>query len=273
MISRPLVKFVLTAAFRDKLLLTLLVMIGTGAGLAMFLGDAAITEKESFALVFGASGLRFLSVIGVVLFCCFYVRRAFETKEVEFLLSRPLSRMSFLFNHAIAFMILAGLVTLAVVAAVACLGRPDMGGLAAWGFSIGIESMIMAVTALFFSMVLSSAAGSALATLGVYVLARLMGTLLGIAAGTPEKAVFAVLNNIMNLVSIVVPRLDLMGQTSWLVYGVEGSGGIDFLERAGTYAHQLMETLGIIGFMATQGILFIGLMLFAAAFDFLRRQF
>jgi hypothetical protein len=169
--------------------------------------------------------------------------------------------------------VLAALVTAAVVAAVFLLGKPDMGGLAAWGFSIAIENMIMAVTALFFSMVLSSAAGSALATLGVYVLARLMGTLLGIAAMTPEKLVFAVLNNVMDIVSIVVPRLDLMGQTSWLVYGVEGSGGIDFLERAGTYAHRLMETLGIMGFMATQGILFIGLMLFASAFDFLRRQF
>lgn len=273
MISRPLIKFVLTAAFRDRLLLTLIVMIGVGAGLSMFLGDAAIAEKESFALVFGASGLRFLSVIGIVLFCCFYVRRAFETKEVEFLLSRPLSRMSFLFNHAVAFMVLSVMVTVAVVAAVACLGRPDMGGLAAWGFSIAVENMIMAVTALFFSMVLASAAGSALATLGVYVLARLMGTLLGIAAVTPEKFVFAIMNNVMNLVSVVVPRLDLMGQTSWLVYGVEGSGGIDFLERAGTYAHKLMETLGILGFMAAQGILFIGLLLFCAAFDFLRRQF
>lgn len=273
MVSRPLVKFILTAAFRDKLLLTLLVMIAAGAGLSMFLGDAAMTEKESFALVFGASGLRFLSVIGVVLFCCFYVRRAFETKEVEFLLSRPVSRLSFLFSHAFAFMALSVIVTAAVVVAVACLGRPDAGGLAVWGFSIAIENMIMAVCALFFSMVLSSAAGSALATLGVYVLARLMGTLLGIAAVPPEKAIFAVLNNIMDIISIVVPRLDIMGQTSWLVYGVQGSGGIDYLERAGTYAHSLLATVGVTGFMAVQGAVFIALLLAASAFDFLRRQF
>lgn len=273
MISRPLVKFILTAAMRDKLMITLLTMIGCGGALAVFLGGASITEKESFALVFGAAGLRFLSVIGIVLFCCFYVRRCFETKEVEFLLSRPISRLSFLFSHAVAFMVLSVLVAAAVVAVVFFLGKPNPAGLAAWGFSIVVENIIMAVASLFFSMVLSSAAGSALATLGLYVLSRLIGTLLGIAALPPEKTVYALLNNAMDIISVVVPRLDMMGQTSWLVYGVEGSGGVGYLERAGAFAHFLMAHIGVVGFMSAQGVLFVGLLMAASAFDFLRRQF
>ncbi|MEZ0225523.1 MAG: hypothetical protein ACAH83_13290 [Alphaproteobacteria bacterium] len=273
MISRPLVKFVLTAALRDKLMITFLTMIVCGGALAVFLGGAAITEKESFALVFGAAGLRFLSVIGIVLFCCFYVRRCFETKEVEFLLSRPISRLTFLFSHAAAFMVLSLLVALVVSGVVFFLGKPNPGGLVAWGISIGVENTIMAVAALFFSMVLASAAGSALATLGLYALSRLVGTLLGIASLPPEKAVYAVLNNLMDLVSVVVPRLDMMGQTSWLVYGVEGSGGVGYLERSGAYAHMMMAHLGIVGFLSLQGALFVALLLAAAAFDFLRRQF
>src|SRR5262249_28451683 len=157
--------------------------------------------------------------------------------------------LNFLFSHAAAFMILALLVTAAVVAVVFFLGRPNPAGLVAWGFSIGIENMIMAVTALFFSIVLSSASRSAPATLGLYVLSRLVGTLLGIAALPPDKTLYAVLNNMMDIISIVVPRLDMMGQTSWLVYGVEGSGGIGYLERAGVYAHAMMAHLGIEGFM------------------------
>jgi ABC-type transport system involved in multi-copper enzyme maturation permease subunit len=273
MISRPLVKFVLTAALRDKLLITLLTMVVCGGALSVFLGGAAITEKESFSLVFGAAGLRFVSVIGIVLFCCFYIRRCFETKEVEFLLSRPISRLNFLFSHAAAFMILSMLLAVVVSGVVFFLGKPSPGGLAAWGISIGVENTIMAVAALFFSMVLSSAAGSALATLGLYALSRLVGTLLGIAALPPEKPAYAVLNNIMDLVSVVVPRLDMMGQTSWLVYGVEGSGGVGYLERSGAYAHMMMAHLGIVGFLSMQGVLFISLLLAAAAFDFLRRQF
>jgi ABC-type transport system involved in multi-copper enzyme maturation permease subunit len=273
MISRPLVKFVLTAAFRDRLLLTLLLMIATGAAIAVFLGAATITEKESFALVFGASGLRFLGVAGIVLFSCFYTRRCFETKEVEFLLSRPLSRMTFLISHATAFALLAVFIAVVVSLAVFFLGRPQMDGLALWMLSIAVEFGIMAAVALFFSMVLSSAAGSALATFGLYVLARLMGTLLGIAQKAPDNVYFAALNNAMEIISVLIPRLDLMGQTSWLVYGVGGSGGIGYVENAGHFAYRLVETLGLGGFMVTQGALSCLLLLSAAAFDFLRREF
>jgi hypothetical protein len=273
MISFPLVRYVLTAAFRDKILLTLLSMIIVSASLSVFLGSSSMTEQDSFALVFGASSLRFLSVIGVVLFIAFYMRRSFETKEVEFLLSRPLSRLVFLYSHAAAFIFLSLMVSVTVTVAVFMLGKPDVGGLMAWGLSIGVENMIVAATALFFSMVLSSAAGSALATLGFYALCRLIGTLLVIAARPPEKPFFFVLNNIMEVISVVVPRLDLMGQTSWLVYGVEGSGGIGMMEGAGTYAHRMAEVLGVEGFIGVQGLFCIFLLLAASSYDFIRRQF
>lgn len=273
MISGPLVKYVLTAAARDRLILTLLLMIATGAAVAVFLGSATITEKESFALVFGASGLRFLGVVGIVLFCCFYTRRSFETKEVEFLLSRPLSRMAFLLSHAAAFAILAIFVALAASAAVFFLGKPNLQGFGLWSLSIAIEFSVMAVAALFFAMVVSSASGSALATLGLYVLARLIGMLLGIAYQTPENIFFAALNNAMEIISILVPRLDLMGQTSWLVYGVEGSGGLGYTQDAGVYAHRLAATLGLHAFMVVQGVLSMALFLAASAYDFRRREF
>ena len=273
MISGPLVRYILTAAMRDRLMLTLLLMIATGGAISVFLGSATITEKESFALVFGASGLRFLGVVGIVLFCCFYTRRSFETKEVEFLLSRPLSRMTFLISHAAAFIVLALAVAVTVCAAVFFLGKPHVSGFALWGMSLGVEFSIMAVASLFFAMVVSSASGSALATLGLYVLTRLIGTLLGIAHQAPENIVFAALNNAMEIISVLVPRLDLMAQTSWLVYGVEGSGGIGFLEDAGSYAYRLVAALGIGGFLLVQGIFSTMLFVFAAAFDFLRREF
>ncbi|MDY0008875.1 MAG: ABC transporter permease subunit [Bdellovibrionales bacterium] len=273
MVSRPLIGFILTAALRDKLVMTLMLMILLGAGMSVFLGSSGVTEQESFAVVFGAGGLRFLGVLGIVLFVCFYMRRAFDTKEVEFLLSRPISRMTFLFSHALAFSLIALAVTAAVAAAVFFLGNPDKGGWVVWSMSIGAESVIMAVTALFFSMVLSSAAGAALATLGFYVLCRLIGMLIGIAAQPPENVAFAVMNNLMDLISVVIPRLDIMGQTSWLVYGVEGAGGIALGDKPSPYAVSMLETLGTSGFILAQGGIFVALVLAAAAFDFARREF
>jgi hypothetical protein len=273
MISKHLVKYVLTAAVRDRLMMTLALMILIGAAVAAFMGSASVTEQGGFALVFGAGGLRFLGVAGITLFCCFYIRRAFENKEVEFLLSRPISRLCFLFSHAAAFSLLAVLIAAAVAAAVFMLGRPDLGGLALWAASLAVEFAIMAVAALFFSMVLSSAAGSALATLGFYALARMVGVLLGIMSLPPANWFFAVIGSVMKLISVMIPRLDMMGQTTWLVYGVEGSGGVKFLPEAGPYATLMMEHLGLTGFIAAQGIVFAGLLLAAAAYDFMRKQF
>ena len=273
MISKPLVKYVLTAALRDKLIMTLVLMIAMGGAISMFLGAATITEKESFALVFGASGLRFLGVLGIVMFCCFYIRRAFETKEVEFLLSRPISRVGFLVSHGVAFIVLALCVAAVVCGVVFFLGKPVVAGFELWSASIAIEYAIMAVAALFFSLVLASAAGSALATLGLYVLARMIGTVLGIAYQAPENFVYAFLNNVIEVISIFIPRLDLMGQTTWLVYGVNGSGGFGFTTEAGAYAHIMIERLGLLGFISVQGVIFMALLLAAALFDFLRREF
>ncbi len=274
MISKPLVRYVLTAALRDKLIVTLALMIMMGAVVAVFMGSASVLEAANFAAVFSSGGLRFLGVIGLVLFCCFYVRRSFENKEVEFLLSRPISRLSFLCSHALAFSILAFFIAVAITAVVGIVGRPDTAGLLVWGASLVAEFSIMAVASLFFSMVLSSAAGSALATLGLYVLARLVGTLLGILDHAPANWFFAVIGNMMKIISIGTPRLDIMGQTSWLVYGVDGrEASLKFLSDASPYAYWMVEHLGLAGFIVIQGAIFSALLLAAAAHDFMRRQF
>jgi ABC-type transport system involved in multi-copper enzyme maturation permease subunit len=273
MISPPLVRYVLTAAARDRLVITLLLMIALFSATGVFLGSAAVVEQGQFSVVFGAGGLRFLGVMGVILFVCFHMRRAFEHKEVEFLLSRPISRAKFLFSHAAAFVLFAILAALAVTAPLLFAGAPHPSGLAAWGYSIAVEYAVMAVSALFFSMVLSSAAGSALAVFGFYALCRLIGTLIGIAATPPENLAFAALHRAMDVISIVVPRLDLMGQTSWLVYGVEGSDGMSLLARAGPHARSAAEAMGLMGFITAQGAVFTALLLAASAFDFSRRRF
>lgn len=273
MISKPLVGYILTAARRDKLMITLVLMIALGAALSVFLGGATVVEGGQFSAVFAAGGLRVLGVMGIVLFTCFYMRRAFEHKEVEFLLSRPISRMTFLFSHAAAFILLALATALLVALPLALAGTPNVAGLGAWALSVAVEYAIMAVAALFFSMVLSSAAGSALATLGLYVLSRLVGTLLGIAAIPSPSILMAALGKVLEAISVIVPRLDLMGQTSWLVYGVDGTGGFGILKFSGPYAQAMAQHLGVTGFVLAQGLLFTALLIAAAAFDFARRRF
>lgn len=252
--SWPLVKYVLTAALRDRLVLSLAVVIALGASLSLFLGSAAVTEKAQFSGVFAAGGLRFAGVAGLVLFVVFHMRRSFDSRDVEFLLSRPVGRVRFLLSHAAAFSLLALVMAIAVTGAACAVSLRGVGaGHVLWGVSIAVEFVVMVNVALFFSMVLSSAASASLAVFGFYVLSRLIGQLLGIVHAGAETHVFKLLGYVMELVSVVIPRLDLMGQTTWLVYGPGDAVGL--------------------GFVLAQGVVFTALVLLAALVDLVRRQF
>ena len=250
-----LVKYVLTAAVRDKLMLAFLLLLCVGISLSFFLGSAAITETDQFTIIFAASALRFAGVLSLTLFIVFYLRRSFDARDVEYLLSRPISRLQFLFSHWVAFFLLAFslavMITLTVF--IASLGKMELASLTLWGGSLLIELIVMSTMALFFAMVLSSAVSATMITFAFYVLARLIGQILGIIEEAGEVGIFAVLETIMSFVSIFVPRLDLMGQSSWLLYGLDGSVNLSMV--------------------FAQALIFCGLIFSAAYLDFFRRQF
>jgi hypothetical protein len=204
-------------------------------------------------VVFTAGALRMAGVLGLVLFVVFHVRRSFENKDVEYILSRPISRVSFILSHAAAFCFLAILTGL-VIAFVVMGQMPHglYGRIPIWAVSIIAEFVIMVNVALFFSMVLSSATTGVLASLALYMLARLMGELLGIADHEMDSHMLKILGVVMQGISLIVPRLDLMGQTSWLIYGDAGIG---------------------YGFILAQTAVYSGLVLSAAIVDLVRRQF
>ena len=251
--SLPLVKYVLMAAIRDKLVLSMLVILMVGSSLSMFLGSSAIIEKDQFSLVFAGSSLRIVSVLGLVLFVVFFVRRSFEGKDIEFLLSRPISRLNIIFSYGLAFSLLAIFMGLAVGGAIYAVAPHLFGdGHITWITSIMVEGVIMVNVALFFSMYISSSSSASMVTLGFYVLARMMGQLLGIVDSSlvDSQGLYSI---ILQFVSAVTPRLDLMGQSSWLIYGADSSFNI-------------LDAL-------LQGIVFSMFILFAASLDFVRRQF
>ncbi len=251
--SFPLVKYVLLAAIRDRLILSLIVILLLGSSLAIFLGSSAVIEKDQFSMIFTAAGLRVVSVLGLVLFVVFFIRRSFEGKDIEFLLSRPIGRLQIIFSYGFAFSLLAVLMSISVGVAVYSVAPHLFGdGHLLWIASIMVENIIMVNAALFFSMYISSSATASLVTFGFYILARMMGQLLGIVDSSlvDSSGIYAMA---LQMVSAVTPRLDLMGQTSWLLYGADSTLSM---------AHIFL-----------QGAVFSLLLLFAASLDFVRRQF
>jgi len=256
MISLPIVKYVLTAALRDRLVLSLVLLVVLGASVSIFLGSAAVTESDQFTLVFAAGGLRIAAVLGLVLFIAFHIRRSFETKDVDYLLTRPISRVSFILSHALAVSLIALLFAVLISAALLAIGFKHAGpGYALWCTSLLVELVIIANASLFFAMVLPSAASSALAVFALYILSRLIGQLLGIVeVGGLEIPGFALLSVVMQVVSVIIPRLDLMGQTSWLIYGTT------------------TESVGYV-FIILQGLVYSALLITASLVDLIRKQF
>lgn len=253
MINTTLVRYVLTAALRDRVLMAYAIALALGVCLSIFLSSAAIIEKDAFAVVFAAGGLRIVTILALVLFTVFYMRRAFDSKDVEFLLSRPVGRVPFLLSHSAAFSLL-GLTFGIILGGVLYAGSiHNFGqGHGLWIFSMIAEIIIMVNTALFFSMVITSAVGASMASFAFYILCRMMGQILGIMeAGNGGITKF--FHGIMQLISSVMPRLDLMGQTSWLLYGPDNTVGA--------------------GFIAAQLFIFTALILSASLIDLLRRQF
>ncbi|MCB1531504.1 MAG: hypothetical protein KDJ35_01410 [Alphaproteobacteria bacterium] len=252
--SLPLIKYVLTGALRDRLLLSLIILLILGSSLSVFLGSGAVIEKNQFSLVFAAGGLRVCGMIGLVLFVVFFMRRSFESRDIDYLLSRPLGRVQFLSSYAGAFSILALLVSAAQTLCLYIVEPSLFGeGHILWALSLLVENIIMVHVGLFFSMVLTSAAGAAMVSFGFYVLARMMGQILGIIDHGKTLHDLEIFETVMQFISAVTPRLDLMGQTSWLLYGPGSDIGL--------------------GFILAQGVVFVVLILLAAMLDLIRRQF
>ena len=93
------------------------------------------------------------------------------------------------------------------------LGGPDPLALA-----IGV----VAAVALFFSMSFSGLVPAIAATAGLYFLGRSISTVQAIAAGPLAEAQNGTLRGIVDSLALLVPKLDAVTRTEWLVYGLPG---------------------------------------------------
>ena len=230
-----LTKYVLTAAYRDKLLLGFLGLLLVGTSVSLFLGSSAITESDQFSLIFAGSSLRIAGNLALILFVVFYLRRSFEARDVEYLLSRPISKFQFLLAHGWAFIILSFLAALLVTLFLVAM---PISGITPpyflWGMSLWVEFCIMVLIAMFFSLALSSAVTASLASFAFYIMARLIGDILGIIEAAGNSGAYALMEKTMLVISVFIPRLDMMAQSSWLLYGVSEEINLLFILLQGT---------------------------------------
>ncbi len=250
----PLYRYILMAAWRDRFFLAVAGLLVLTICLAIFFGSTAITEQDQFARSFAAFGLRLFGVVALALFIVSYLRRAFESRDIDYLLSRPIGRVRFVLTLSASFSTLALLAALLLGGTTVALETGGLhAGLWLWWAGIAAEFVIVANVSMFFALVLPSATSCMSVVCAFYLLSRLIGEILGILQKGVEGVLRLILSKIMELISIFIPRFDLLGQTKWILYGVP-------------------ESVPVI-LLFGQCAAFLFLVVAAAAIDMNRRQF
>lgn len=88
------IRYVLLTATRDRLFIGLLIGIIGAAYISSVLGSTAMLESEHMTLSFTAAAARVIIMVGIIVFIGFHMRNAFDAREIDVLLSRPISRTS-----------------------------------------------------------------------------------------------------------------------------------------------------------------------------------
>lgn len=250
------IRYILLTALRDWLFVGLLFGVAVAAAISSSMGDMAMVEPEQLRLTYAAASARLVLVVGMIVFVCFHVRNAFDTREIDVFLSRPISRPSLVLSYWLGFSVVSLLLVVPSIGIVYWVGALDQQGFGIWALSLTLEILLVVAIALFSAFTLKSAVSSVMASLGFYVLSRMMGFFI---ATSNSSLLFrsSELNQmsefVMKTLAIFVPRLDFFAKTEWLVYGLDSDG-------------ELYRLL-------IQAAIFIPLLLAAAVIDFRRKQF
>jgi hypothetical protein len=220
--------------------------------LAAFLSQVALTEARALQLAVVAALLRASAVFLIAVQVSASVMREVNDKGLELMLSLPLARSSHYLGRLAGFSLMA--VALALVFALPLLVWASPGVVALWAISLALEGTLVAAAALFFAMTLAQPVPAIAATAGLYLLARSMSAIQAIAAGplvepslANQTARFGV-----EAVALLLPRLDAVTRTEWLLYGAP-------------------DDAAFLAAMAALGV-YVALLAAAGLFDFYRRS-
>jgi ABC-type Na+ efflux pump permease subunit len=180
--------------------------------------------------------------------------REFNDKVMELILSRPIPRSSYFFGKLAGYAMVA--LTLALLFSLPLAFFAPAARVALWGLSLACELLIVTAVSLFCVLSLTQVISALAAVTGFYVLARAIGALQVIAANPLADSVVLsqqFFNLAVDAIAFLLPGLDRMTQTGWLIYSAPTA-----TEIAGVAAQTVVYLLFLCG---------------AALFDLQRKNF
>ena len=249
------IRYILITALRDWLFIGLLAGVVFSSAISATLGNTAFLEEREMTITFAAGSARLILMVGLIVFVCFHIRNAFDTKEIDVIMSRPISRSNLVISYWVGFAFVALLLTIPVVAVIALIGVGNWPGFIGWSVSLLLETFLVVALALFSAFTLRSAVTSVMACMGFYVMSRMMAffVITSQSGMVVTDAKFNLMKYILVGISTIVPRLDFYAKTQWLIYGFDTNQD---------WVLYLVQTA-----------VFLPLLILASIADFRRKQF
>jgi len=216
-------RYVLVEARRSSLPWLAAASLLAAIALSSFLSRVAITEAASLQTSASAALLRAFAVFLVAAHVVSSVVREANDKGLELALALPISRPSWYLGKLLGFACVGALIT-ALFTLPLLASRPA--DLAAWWLALAMETALVAAAALFFSITLASVVPAIASALGLYLLARSIAGIQLLARGplAEESWTQAAARGAVDAVALLLPRLDAVTRSDWLLYGAPGAG-------------------------------------------------
>jgi ABC-type Na+ efflux pump permease subunit len=251
-IIASLARTTLLEALRNRLVLLVVVVVVISFGLAQFLNQVAITESREIQIALLAAPLRVTAVFIIAVFVITSTVRESSDKVTDLLLSLPVPRSAYFFGKFAGYAAVAVILALLCSLPLAFFAEPS--GLALWAASLVCELLIVTAASLFCVLSLAQVVPAIAAVAGFYLLSRSMAAMQIIASASlhdqtfPDRAVSAV----VQLIALLLPSLDHMTQTTWLL--------------GAPFGNAVTAVLG-------QTAIYLALICSAALFDLYRKNF
>jgi ABC-type transport system involved in multi-copper enzyme maturation permease subunit len=223
----PIARSTLLEARRNRLLWLALILVAAGLAFTQFLQQVAITESNQVQAALLAALLRVGSAFMLASFVVTSMVREFNDKVMELILSRPIPRSSYFFGKLAGYAMVA--LALALIFSLPLALFAPVPRVALWGLSLACELLIVTSVSLFCVLSLTQVMSALAAVAGFYLLGRSIGALQIIAANPlSDSALLSqqFMNLAVDAIAFLLPGLDRMTQTGWLIYAAPSTADI-----------------------------------------------
>ncbi len=215
-----IVRFTLLDALRSRLLLMSFIVVLILTASSLFLHELAITDGTRVQLGFLAPALRFTAMFIIAAFTVTTLQREFNERSATLILALDLARAHYVAGKILGFIAIGGFVALFFSLPLALWGEGARGWM--WSLSLILEAAIVAAFAVFCATSLRGMTAALVLTLSFYFLAKTIAVLqlISHASLLATHPLHRYMNGALDLLALLLPRLDKFAQTNWLVDAV-----------------------------------------------------